>query len=279
MLKPILFMTCLLPGLVLASLAIPGIDEGVLGNQSNDVTFAKTGLKQNIDDITDEQDIDKVKLKKQDTHTALVWELTDDDMRRYKLLMDNKSGVYYQGLRLTPLDILGINARNEAERERFADISAKFEAQKVAKNLAWNNAHFKAYQNIVKNIPVIQNFNPSKYGPHAYRPIRLKSGQQLHFYVKKSEPVTTLVSPLVKAIAESNNTVLVLNCVDCDSNDMQLWANNHFIPKRLVNEGRIRLDLGCLSFENLSLPEKQKKTPLLISVLNAHANLVDLGGV
>jgi integrating conjugative element protein (TIGR03759 family) len=279
MFKRLLVLICLLPGVATASIYIPGISQRAMENISNDSDFSKTGISKNIDDIADDQDIEKVELNEKDKHQARVWELSEEDMKRYKLLMENKSSFYYQGLRLTPLDILGINARNKKERDRFANLSAKFEAQKVAKNLAWNNAHFQAYQKVVKGLPVIQNFDASKYSPYAYRPIKLKSGQQLHFYIKKDDAVTTLIAPLIKAIDESQNTLLVLNCLDCDSSDMQLWANNHNIPKNLVNEGRARLDLGHIQFDGLQVPQKEKRTPLLISVLNGHANLVDLGSL
>lgn len=271
-------MLLLLPGLAGASITLPGIDNARLSN-NNDPDFARTGIEKNLDDITDDQELDKVELSETDKHTALVWELTDTEMKRYKLLMENKSGIYYEGLRLTPLDILGINARTRQERDRFANLSARFEAQKVAKNLAWNNAHFRAYQKVVEGLPVIQHFDASKYGPQAYRPIVLKDSQQLYFYIKKDDPVTTLVQPLVKAIEESQNTLLVLNCIDCQSVDMQLWANNHNIPKGLVDEGRVRLDLGRIQYDAITLPKKEKKTPLLISVLANHANLVDLGSL
>lgn len=278
MLKRCLILMLLIPGLSVASISLPGIDDAALTNNF-DTDFAKTGIDKNIDDISDDQDIDKVELSLEDKHKALVWELTDADMKRYKLLMDNKSGIYYEGLRLTPLDILGINARNQQERDRFARLSAKFEAQKVAKNLAWNNAHFRAYQKVVEGIPVIQNFDASKYGPHAYRPIVLKDSQQLHFFIKKDDAVTTLITPLVKAIEESQNTLLIINCIDCKAIDMQIWANNHNIPKELVDKGRVRLDLGRIQFDVLTLPNKEKRTPLLISVLGNHANLVDLGSL
>lgn len=163
MLKRCFTLMLLLPGLSWASISLPGINDATL-TSNGDTDFVKTGIDKNIDDIVEDQDIDKVELSKEDKHRGLVWELTDSDMRRYKLLMENRSGIYYEGLHLTPLDILGINARNQQERDRFANLSAKFEAQKVAKNLAWNNAHFRAYQKVVQGIPVIKNFDASKWG-------------------------------------------------------------------------------------------------------------------
>lgn len=274
-----LLLIALLPQVVFADISIPGISSEDIKEPGYDMTFANTGIKENIDDITDDQDIDKVTLTEKDKHEAKVWQLTEEEEKRYKLLMQNKSAVYYEGLRLTPLDILGINARSEQERDHFAQMSAQFEAQKVAKNLAWNNAHFRAYQKVVVGLPVIQNFDASKHGPYAYRPIVLKTGQQLHFYLKKDDAVTTLISPLIKAIEESDNTLLVLSCIDCSSTDIQLWANNHNIPKTLVEKGRVRLDLGHLQYDALQVPQKEKVTPLLISVIGGHANLVDLGSL
>lgn len=266
-----------LPGF--SAISLPSIEEKSMLANGVDLDFARTGIKDNMDDLTEEQELSEVVLTKEDQHEAKVWQLSIEEEKRYKLLMQNKSKVYYKGLRLTPLDILGINARTGEERAHFAELSATFEAQRVAKNLAWNSAHFKAYQKVVAGLPVVQNFDASKYSPHAYRPIKLKAGQQLHFYVKKDDPISTLIAPLVTAVAESQQSLLVINCLNCDQEELQLLANKHSLPKKLVDKELIRLELGDLAFEALNLPAKEKNTPLLISVLNSKANLVDLGSI
>ena len=48
------------------------------------------------DDITPDQDINKVTLSADEQHEALVWGLSETEEKRYVLLMKNKSGVHYK---------------------------------------------------------------------------------------------------------------------------------------------------------------------------------------
>jgi integrating conjugative element protein (TIGR03759 family) len=261
----------------MASINVPGITESQLSVNVYDQTLSKTGLKENIDDITVEQDVEKVNLTEKDKHHARVWGLTELEEKRYLLLMDNKSPVYYEGLRLTPIDILGINARNDAERDHFAEISANLEAAHVSKNIAWNNAFFKAYQKKVGNLKVIENFDPRPYAPSSYKPIILKDGDILNFFVKKTDPVTTIIQPLVSAIQSSHNTSINLFIVDADSTSAQKWALNHSIPVELVNSGRITINIGDMAFQSLNI--KEKSTPILLLSKNGKSKIIDLGSI
>lgn len=151
----------------------------------DDQTLAKTGLKENEDDVLPEQEKSTFKLSEEQLHEAKVWGLTESEEKRYVHLMQNKSAVYYKGLDLTPVDILGINARTESERNHFAELGAKQEALKVTKSIAWNNAFYRAYNELFKDVPVIDEaFDPKPYGPLAYEPISLKTGDALYWFIE-----------------------------------------------------------------------------------------------
>ncbi|PJE14676.1 TIGR03759 family integrating conjugative element protein [Legionella sp.] len=259
-----------------AELNIPGLDTQPLkALLAQDQTLARTGLTVNDDDLTSEQDLKKIQLDEKQLHEAKVWDLTVEEEKRYVFLMQNRSKIYYRGLRQTPLDILGINARNEAERNHFAELAAAQEAQKVSKNIAWNNAFYKAYNKLFANVPVVGDFDPAPYSPYAQQPIQLAQDDVLYLFLKPDEAVKTILLILTEAIEKTPNTRLHLMLLDSDDLSIQLWANKNQIPQTMVNRGRITLNHGDLNYQSLKVDKKT--TPLLLLSKNGSSSVVDLG--
>lgn len=277
MLKPILFAIALMSTPhVHAELNIPGLSTQRINTLvTQDATLGKTGLTHNIDDIVASQDINHMNLTEQQIHEADVWGLTADEEKRYVLLMQNRSGLYYRGLRQTPLDILGINARNEIERNHFAELAAKQEAQKVSKNIAWNNAFYKAYNKLFENVPIVGDFDPKPFSPYAHQPLLLDQNDTLYFFVKPDEAIKSVLMLLLDAIKITPNTRLHIMMLGSDELSIQLWANQHQIPQDLVNSGQLTLNHGDLNYQSLSIA--QKSTPLLLLSKNGTSTIVDLG--
>ncbi|MBA2656845.1 MAG: TIGR03759 family integrating conjugative element protein [Tatlockia sp.] len=259
-----------------AELNIPGIPKQILSPlATQDSTLAKTGISVNEDDITASQNIIKIILTEAQLHEAKVWGLTLEEEKRYVFLMQNRSNTYYKGLRQTPLDILGINAQSEIERNHFAELAAIQEAQKVTKNIAWNNAFYKAYNKLFANVPVVGNFDPSPYSPYAHTPLKLQGGETLYFFIKENDAIKTILFMLMEAIERTQDSRLHLMFLDMDDLAIQLWANKQQIPQHLVKGGRITLNHGNLNFNSLKI--EKKSLPLLILAKNGSSSLVDLG--
>lgn len=274
--QSLLVIAMLSTQIVHAELNIPGLRTQRINTMAaQDATLAKTGLLQNDDDITADQDINHINLTLEQLHEAKVWDLTIDEEKRYVFLMQNRSGIYYHGLRQTPLDILGINARTEDERNHFAELSAKQEAQKVSKNIAWNNAFYKAYNKLFENVPVVGDFDPKPFSPYAHQPLLLSESDTLYFFIKPDDAVKSILLLLIDAIDKTINTRLNIMLLDSDEIAIQSFANQHQIPQTLVNNGRITLNNGDLNFQSLTLPKKD--TPLLLLARNGASSIVDLG--
>lgn len=266
--------------MVHANLTIPGISlNSTVNNTSQlamtDPTLANTGLSANEDDMTSEQDINQLKLTESQLHEARVWGLSAEEEKRYVFLMQNRSAIYYQGLRQTPVDILGINARNASERNHFAQLSAAQEAQKVSKNIAWNNAFYRAYNDLFANVPVVGEFDVSAYAPSAYKPVMLNEGDTLFLFIKVDDPIKTVLLTLIDALRSSSHTRLNLMLLHVDEISIQQWANQNQIPHELVVNGQITLNHGDLNFDALNL--NKKRTPLLLLARNGASSIVDLG--
>lgn len=262
--------------MVHAELSLPGVSSQRLNTlRTQDATLARAELTVNEDDITPDQDIHAITLTEQQLHEAKVWNLTLEEEQRYILLMQNRSSIYYKGLRQTPLDILGINARDEAERNHFAELAAAQEAQKVTKNIAWNNAFHHAYNELFANIPVVGDFDPSPYSPYAHQPVHLNPGENLYFFIKPDHTVQTIIMILIDAIENTPDTQLHVMLLDCDDVALQLWANKNHIPEHLVTHGRLTLNHGEQNFQALKITNKNP--PLLLLSKDGKSSIVDLG--
>jgi integrating conjugative element protein (TIGR03759 family) len=277
MLKPCCLVLALMSSqIAFAELNIPGLSTPRLNTlATQDEMLAKTGIMQNDDDITANQSLNNLQLTEQQLHESAVWELTQDEEKRYVLLMQNRSNIYYRGLRQTPLDILGINARTEDERNHFAELAAKQEAQKVSKNIAWNNAFYKAYNKLFANMPVVGDFDPKPFSPYAHKPVQLNQGETLYFFIKPDDAVKSVLMLLIEAVDTTPNTHLNIMLLDSNEVSIQRWANQHQIPQVLVNNGQVTLNKGDLNYQSLTIPKKE--TPLLLLASHGKSNIVDLG--
>jgi integrating conjugative element protein (TIGR03759 family) len=276
MLKPVCLIFSLLITPVAMALSIPNIQTPAWELPTlHDSALLKAGLHEEVDDLTDEQRHERVQLSTQQLHDAEIWGLTSDEEKRYVQLMKNRSNVYYEGLRMTPIDILGLNSQNDSERLHFAELAAKQEAIKVTQNLAWNNAFHEAYNKLFKGIPVVGDFDPAPFSPHAYKPLILSAGESLYLFIKDDDAIKTVLMILIEAIQASPNTQLNLLFLDMDEGAIQTWANRHEVPRALVHGKRITLNQGELAYEALSL--KKKNTPLLLLAQDGAATPIDLG--
>lgn len=263
-------MSLLLTHQAIAGLVIPGLIDPQFHPKQD--ALAKAGFTEFHDEVVEER---TEPLNELQLHQAKVWDLTEIEERRYLDLMRSKSSVYYEGLRMTPVDILGLNARDDGERTHFAELAARHEAQKVAQNIAWNNAFYQSYNQLFKDIPVVGNFDPSPYSPYAHHPIQLHEGEQLYLFIKPEDAVTSILLQLTEALNQTPNTQLHLLFLNMDNEAIQLWANQHQLPMDLVSSKSLTLNPGQQQYEALQL--EHKETPLLLLAQGKESRVVDLG--
>ncbi|RMO79210.1 hypothetical protein ALQ33_01870 [Pseudomonas syringae pv. philadelphi] len=85
-----------------------------------------------------------------DEMLAQDWNLSSQEWQRYHTLMQSSRGVYSPGL--DPLTALGIEARSDEERRRYAELQVKAEAQRTAKELAYQRAYDDAFERLYPNL-------------------------------------------------------------------------------------------------------------------------------
>ncbi|MFT0546144.1 TIGR03759 family integrating conjugative element protein [Allopusillimonas ginsengisoli] len=79
-----------------------------------------------------------------DERLARDWGLGTDEWARYEELMDGPLGIYSPNL--DPLSALGVEARSDEERRRYAELQVQAEARRVEKLLAYQRAYDDAWQ-------------------------------------------------------------------------------------------------------------------------------------
>nr|WP_256595926.1 TIGR03759 family integrating conjugative element protein [Pseudomonas sp. RW407] len=132
---------------MLTSISTPGAEQNSQSASSQWQRTAEQGLDQ----------------KGQQDQLAREWGLTAQEYERYQLLMQGPRGIYSPGL--DPLTALGIEARSNDERQRYAELQVKAERQRVEKELAFQRAYDEANARMYPGEKVIQiSSNPGNTG-------------------------------------------------------------------------------------------------------------------
>lgn len=253
-------------------------------NQDKDPNsnFHKRYPAQFKDDITKDQSVDKIQLTDKQKHQAKVWDLNKSEERRYVALMRNKSGQYYQDD--TPVEVLGFNARNNQERQHYAQKAAKQNFQKLAKELAFASTYNKAAAHLKSQLdmPVVGDFNYSKYSPYNYKPVNLKPHDRLMLFVHVDDAVKPIISYLMQVIQKQQSIQLNVYLCPKRGNEsvpkkqVEQWAKIQNIPPQLNKTHRITLNQNNHKLQNLDIKgQKGKKTPLLLLVRNGKSRIVN----
>jgi|HubBroStandDraft_4_1064222.scaffolds.fasta_scaffold443111_2 hypothetical protein len=94
---------------------------------------------------------------------AKDWGLTEVEWIQYVTLMKGYSGHYYQ--KLSPTEVLGINAETDEDMRHFAEIAAKQEHDKLERELKFNVAFHEAATRLYSGEQIIKPFDLTAFTP------------------------------------------------------------------------------------------------------------------
>lgn len=102
-----------------------------------------------------------------DERLARDWGLRTEEWARYRQLMQGPLGVYSPNI--DPLTALGIEARSDEERRRYAELQVRAEARRVEKLLTYQRAYDEAWQRMAPgqlrvNLPATEARQPRNTG-------------------------------------------------------------------------------------------------------------------
>lgn len=115
--------------------------------------------------------------------TAQQWGLTQEEWTRFDELMRGPLGIYSPGL--DPLTALGIEARSDDERNRFAELQAIAEGRRAEKILAYQRAYDAAWRRL---FPTLRPMRLSTASGTSMEKPRSGGSERLSLFVRENCP-------------------------------------------------------------------------------------------
>ena len=84
---------------------------------------------------------------------AKEWGLNFTEWRRYEAILQGPKGLWYK--KLDPTHVLGLDAKTEAERYKYARLQAEIEFKRVSAELEFQEAFRKAHAELYPELPLI----------------------------------------------------------------------------------------------------------------------------
>lgn len=169
--------------------------------------------------------------------------LTSAEWARYQRLMEGPLGVYSPNL--DPLTALGIEARTEAERRRYAELQVLAEARRVEKLLVYQRAYDAAWQRLFPDLQPVMSPAAVTTTPFTDLP------QRMAVFVRDDCP------PCEKRVQQlqDGGTGFDLYMVGSGQDDSQLrqWATQTGVDPNKVRSGAITLNHDGGRWQSLGL--------------------------
>lgn len=229
-----------------------------------------------LDDITSDQNSNITELTLAQKHQALVWGLSDDEEKRYLFLIQNQSGFFYDLKKVSPVEILGMNARTDNERKKYAEMDAKNQFQYMAKYLSYVSDYNQAALSLKDKLklPVINQFDYKPFSPYNYKPISLESNDKLMLFLKLNSAVKPIIASLLNSMTKNNKISLNVYFIgkNISKTAIETWAQDQNIPPAMVEHNQITLNFGNSEFESL---KTTKSLPVLVLIRDRTSRFVD----
>jgi integrating conjugative element protein (TIGR03759 family) len=182
------------------------------------------------------------------------------EWRRYKQMMQGVRGSISPST-LSPIEVLGIHARDEAERQRYAEAWARAMHEDVDRILTFQRAYDAAGKRLYPNEPLI---DIERLPGKTEEASAFQSTDRLLFFARPECPACDmLVGKLLKRIDEvSGIDIYLTDIAPGDNAAVRDWASTHRIDPEWVRTRRITLnhDGGALD----SLTGGQGEVPTML---------------
>ena len=191
---------------------------------------------------------------------ARAWGLSAMEWQRYQLLMQGIRGSISPST-ISPIEVLGIHARDAAERQRYAEAWARAMHEDVDRILAFQHAYDVAGKHLYPNEPLIDiDRLPGKTEETS----AFQSSDRLLFFARPACPVCdVMLKKLLKRINEvSGIDIYLTDVAPGDDVAVRDWASAHQLDPERVRSRQITLnhDGGALD----KLTRGEGKVPYLL---------------
>ncbi|AHK80112.1 hypothetical protein M911_14240 [Ectothiorhodospira haloalkaliphila] len=177
---------------------------------------------------------------------AEAWGLSVEEWERYESLMAGQRGLWSPDL--DPIMVLGIHARSESERRRYAERAVAQERARVEGELAFQRAYDDAWRRLYPDEALIDVARLAS-SPAPLQPLASEGpsrGDRLLLFTRTQgcSRCDALLDE-VMARADARDLGLDIYLLDTEPGDetvVRAWAAHHEIPTRRVQQRRITLN-------------------------------------
>jgi len=201
-----------------------------------------------------------------------LWGLSQTEWRRYKLLMQGIRGSISPPT-ISPIEVLGIHARDEDERRRYAELWAHAMREDVSRILAFQHAYDEAGKWLYPNEQLIDiNRLPGRTDKAS----SLQPGDRVLFFTRPDCPsCDALLGKVLKRIDKvAAIDIYIAGVKSGDDQAVRDWAAGHAIKPEWVRSRRVTLNYEVGVLERLTqgkgnIPYIMRRQGKDLSVLRA----------
>ncbi|WP_420793932.1 MULTISPECIES: TIGR03759 family integrating conjugative element protein [Pseudomonas] len=185
-------------------------------------------------------------IERSDEQSAREWQLSSEEWARFQALMQGPLGTYSPNL--DPLTALGIEARSDEERHRYAELQVRAEAHRVEKLLAYQRAYDEAWQRLHPDMPrvILPGAEPS------FSPVTTASNERPALFVQDDCTACDRVAQQLQASGADFDIYVVGSHTDDDR--IRTWAQRIGIDPTRVRSRNITLNHDAGRWFSLGLP-------------------------
>jgi len=188
-----------------------------------------------------------------------LWELSETEWRRYKQLMQGIRGSISPST-ISPIEVLGIHARDQEERRRYAELWTRAMREDVSRILAFQRAYDEAGKRLYPNEQLIDIDRL----PRADKTSSLQPGDRVLFFTRTDCPACdALLGKLLKRIdAVTGIDIYIAGVKSGDDQAVRDWAASHSIKPEWVRSRRVTLNHEAGVLERLT--QGKRKIPYIL---------------
>ena len=195
---------------------------------------------------------------------AGLWGLSGTEWKRYRSVMEGIRGSVSPST-ISPVEVLGIHARDAAERRRYAQRWAAMMRSDAERILAFQHAYDEANRALYAGQPVIDIERlPESVG---YEEAVGETGRVLYFGTAGCAGCNAVLSRLLARLDRVGGIdIYLLDMTAGDEDAMRTWALLRGIRAEWVQARRVTLNFGAEAFERLAgaqRPEGERNLPVL----------------
>ena len=186
---------------------------------------------------------------------ARSWGLSEVEWRRYQQLMQGIRGSISPKT-ISPIEVLGIHAQNEAERQQYAEAWARAMHEDVDRILAFQHAYDTAMKRLYPNEELI---DINRLKRDADKSTELQSSDRLLFFTKANCPVCdALLGKVLRRVDQvAGIDIYITGEKTSDDKSVRDWAKGQAIKPEWVRSRHVTLNHDAGALEKLTQGEGQ----------------------